>query len=308
MDISVMDNVDYRIASISSSGMMLSQTGGSYTATEDIPLTIFATKGVVSNSSDSTDSTLHVTSLATMDSYYGGEVKLAADGGFRYTPPVNFTGQDYFQYTLSGASVHTSKKAVVTVTAVNDTPVAANDLYGTLAGEKLMVGAARGVLANDREVEDQSLKVVAQNNSRLRLNADGSFAYSPAAGFTGKERFNYVVSDGVNSAKAVLTFAVGHNRAPIVHQDSYHATAGQAAHFKATQGLLINDRDPEGKTLSISATGVFDTLFGGEVNIGPEGGFTYLSPPNFDGFDSFTYSVTDGAHSVTGCAVISVSP
>ncbi|MGD9211080.1 MAG: Ig-like domain-containing protein, partial [Desulfobacteraceae bacterium] len=124
----------------------------------------------------------------------------------------------------------------------------------------------------------------------------------------GKKQFTYTVSDGVSNAKATLTIAVKGNPVPVIQQDGYMLSADHILRLGVDKGLLANDSDPEGEQLTIADTGVFDTLFGGEVNIGTGGGFTYVSPPNFDGFDSFVYTATDGTNIAIGVATISVSP
>lgn len=190
----------------------------------------------------------------------------------------------------------------------NSAPMAENDLFGAVVDETLVIGADRGVLANDRDAEDQPLRVFPQNTSRLKLRADGGLTYTPAGGFSGSEVFTYTVSDGSRTSKATLTLITGGNRAPLVTADGYVAKAGLSLEIRADHGLLANDEDPENDPLAIAATGVFETLFGAEVNLRPDGGFVYQPLSGFNGFDSFTYTATDGKHQVVGVAVISVTP
>jgi hypothetical protein len=56
-------------------------------------------------------------------------------------------------------------------------------------------------------------------------------------------------------------------------------------------GLLGNDSDPDGDTLS--AVLVSD-VGNGTLTLGPDGSFSYVPQPNFLGTDTFTYQVTDG--------------
>src|SRR5262249_30329349 len=89
---------------------------------------------------------------------------------------------------------------------VNDAPVARNDSYVTSAGTVLSV-AAPGVLSNDSDVEGDSLVtrlVSGPVNGSLTLNADGSFTYTPNAGFSGTDTFTYRASDG-NGVSNVAT-------------------------------------------------------------------------------------------------------
>ena len=57
-----------------------------------------------------------------------GTVTLAANGSFTYTPNANFNGTDSFTYTASdGTAVSNVATVTITVGAVNDAPVAADD-------------------------------------------------------------------------------------------------------------------------------------------------------------------------------------
>ncbi len=296
---------------LSDETVTLSASDDAYEISEDTLLTVEAANGVLINDLDSTGTDLIVTSTDSVTSYFGGEVQMAADGSFSYQPPANFTGEDHFEYVArSEADADTSFTAQVnlTVTPVNDRPMTADDLYFTPVGQVLTMDAAGGVLANDRDAETLSLSVTAQNSTYLVLNADGSFAYTPPAGFTGRHSFQYVASDGSRNAGGMLTFVVGGDQVPNVSEDGYLADAGNLLDIAAEQGLLANDNDPENQTLTIVSTGIFDTLFGGEVNIQPDGSFQYVSAPHFDGFDSFTYTVSDGVNQVIGAVVISVTP
>jgi VCBS repeat-containing protein len=94
----------------------------------------------------------------------------------------------------------------VTITAVNDAPVsnpAPNaDRYSTNLGTTLNVDAPHGVLSNDTDDDSAqgSLKAVLVTgpaHGTLTLNADGSFNYTPAAGYAGPDSFTYKANDGL---------------------------------------------------------------------------------------------------------------
>ena len=73
-----------------------------------------------------------------------------ADGSFTYTPAANFNGTDSFTYTATdGTAVSNVATVTITVTAVNDAPVAVDDA-ATTAEETAVSGA---VLANDTDVD-----------------------------------------------------------------------------------------------------------------------------------------------------------
>ena len=86
----------------------------------------------------------------------------------------------------------------ITVTPVNDAPVAADDGYATDEDTPLTV-AAPGVLANDTDVDGETLTAVlvaGPTHGTLTLNADGSFTYTPAANYNGTDSFTYRANDG----------------------------------------------------------------------------------------------------------------
>jgi uncharacterized repeat protein (TIGR01451 family) len=99
----------------------------------------------------------------------------------------------------------------VTVNAVNDAPVAANDSYSTNENTPLSV-TAPGVLGNDTDVESANLTailVASPSNGTLTLNANGSFLYTPNAGFSGTDTFTYKANDGsADSSAATVSITV----------------------------------------------------------------------------------------------------
>ena len=80
------------------------------------------------------------------------------------------------------------------------------DVYVAVLGAVLQVGAAEGVLANDRGVAAQGAQAAvtaAPAHGTLRLGASGGFVYTPAAAFVGRDTFSYtVVQNGVAGAAA----------------------------------------------------------------------------------------------------------
>src|SRR5206468_4196104 len=69
-----------------------------------------------------------------------------------------------------------------------------------------------GVLSNDTDPEHQALTAILVSgpaHGTLTLNADGSFAYTPAPNFNGVDSFSYRANDGsLNSNVATVTLTV----------------------------------------------------------------------------------------------------
>ncbi len=99
----------------------------------------------------------------------------------------------------------------VTVAGTNSAPVAATDSYATDQGTTLTV-AAPGVLANDMDADGDALTaslVSGPAHGQLTLDANGSFSYTPAAGYSGSDSFLYAASDGkAGSNTATVSIAV----------------------------------------------------------------------------------------------------
>ena len=95
--------------------------------------------------------------------------------------------------------------------ASTSSPLALNDGYWVYSGTT-MTPAAPGVLTNDRDAENDPLTAVLKvgpTHGALTLNANGSFAYTPAAGFLGLDSFTYEATDGTTkSLPATVTIEV----------------------------------------------------------------------------------------------------
>src|SRR5439155_24443360 len=86
--------------------------------------------------------------------------------------------------------------------------------------------AAAGVLANDSDVDGDSLSAVLVSqptHGSLTLNSNGSFSYAPAANYNGPDSFTYKANDGqADSGIATVNITIGPvNGAPVAVNDSY---------------------------------------------------------------------------------------
>jgi Ca2+-binding RTX toxin-like protein len=186
-------------------------------------------------------------------------------------------------------------------------PAASNDLYSTDLGQTLIVDVAGGVLANDMDPNDDPISasvVTGPGHGSLTLNPDGSFAYTPDAGFKGKDSFTYRASDGELGDNAEVVIAVG-NRAPQAVGDGYTMKRGETLTVQA-QGVLANDIDADGDPLSAVLA---RKPSGGTMSLNPDGSFTFTPDPNFVGVTSFEYYANDGVtnSATTAWGVINVT-
>jgi hypothetical protein len=179
-----------------------------YSTLEDTMLVVGA-PGVLGNDSDVDGPSL---SAILVSPPANGIVTLNADGSFSYSPNLNFVGADGFTYKATdGLSESGVATVSITVTAVNDAPVAVNDVYSTPEDTMLVVGAP-GVLGNDSDADGPSLSAILVSppaNGTVTLNADGSFTYTPNPAFNGTDTFTYKASDGISeSVAATVTVSV----------------------------------------------------------------------------------------------------
>src|SRR5205085_1537261 len=148
----------------------------------DTQLTVGAA-GVLGNDSDLEGSPL---TAIVVNGPAHGTVTLNSNGSFTYTPGANYNGTDSATYKASDGGLNSNVATVsLTITPANDTPTAANDAYA-LAEDQTLTIAAPGVLANDSDVDGDSLTAVlvhGPTHGTLTFNADGSFTYTPGANY-----------------------------------------------------------------------------------------------------------------------------
>ena len=119
------------------------------------------------------------------------------------------TGVAVGQATITATAQGASDSATLTVFNPNTPPVANPDTFDAIGNVTVPV-AAPGVLANDTDGENNPLSVVPGTfptaaGGTVTLNADGSFSYLSAAGFTGQDSFTYTVTDGTDTATGTVT-------------------------------------------------------------------------------------------------------
>src|SRR5207244_2763323 len=205
-----------------------------------------------------------------------------------YTPAANCNGSDSFTFNANDGTVDSPAATIsITVTAVNDAPVAANDAYSTNEDTALNVAAA-GVLANDSDVDGDALTAVlvgAPAHGSVTLNANGSFTYTPAANYNGRDSFTYKANDGtIDSAAATISITVtAVNDAPVANAQSV-TTAEDTA-----KAIVLTASDVEGDTLTYSIVSgpSHGSLSGTAPNV------TYTPAANYNGPDSFTFKASE---------------
>jgi hypothetical protein len=120
------------------------------------------------------------------------------------------------------STVGSSDKWVAQIVALraavvsNTAPVAVDDSYNATVNTALSIPSL-GVLANDTDAEANTLtaiKVANPSNGTVTLNPNGSFIYTPNAGYVGTATFTYKANDGSTDSN-VATVSITINTQPV---------------------------------------------------------------------------------------------
>ncbi len=269
------------------------------TTPEDTPLAV-AAAALVANDVDPEGQTLTVTAVGNATN---GAVVLAG-GVATFTPDANFSGTGTFEYTASDGASSDTAVVTVTVDAVNDPPVAADDTAATAEDTAVQLTAS-ALLANDADPDGPSLAVTAVGNATngTVVLAGGVATFTPAADFSGTGAFEYTISDGTAADTGTVAITVNAVNDPPVAADDTATTDEDAAVVIAAATLLANDTDADGPALAITA--VSGAINGTAVLVGTD--ITFTPAADFSGTASFSYTVGDGTAIDTGVVTVTVN-
>ena len=259
---------------------------------------------------DTATSTLTLTSVTTSGS---GTVAINADNkSVDYTPANNFNGTETITYTVSDGSLSDNTGVLtITVTPVNDPPVAVADAYSVLEDSGLN---SLNLVLNDTDIDTATstltlTSVTTSGSGTVAINADNkSVDYTPANNFNGTETITYTVSDGsLSDNTGVLTITVTPvNDPPVAVADAYSVLEDSGLN---SLNLVLNDTDIDTATSTLTLTSV-TTSGSGTVAINADNkSVDYTPANNFNGTETITYTVSDGSLSDnTGVLTITVLP
>src|SRR5690554_3318631 len=267
--------------------------------------TIFtSTVSLLANDSDEESA---ITVIAgTYTTAQGGTISIATDGTYTYTPALNFTGTDSVDYAITDGSLTDTATLTITVSPVNDAPVAVDDAISI--AEDTVFTSTVSLLANDSDV-DSSFTAVAgtyttAQGGTIVIAADGQYVYTPKANFNGTDTVDYTITDGSLTDTGTLTIVVTPvNDAPVANPDT--ATVVEDTIFTSTVSLLANDSDVDSSFTAVSGT--YTTAQGGTISIATDGSYVYTPAANFTGIDTVDYTITDGSLTDTATLTITVS-
>jgi len=298
----------------------------SIATTEDNPITAF---NVLTNTTVDTDpdgDTLTVvgingTTNLTGLSSSGAAVTLDASGNLQYDPTnaaalqslaTNQTTVDTFTYTVGDGALQAVATVSVTVTGINDAPLAVNDTATTDKNVTTNID----VLANDTDAENDSLTVIRINGlvanvgapvsltsgAIVTRNANNTVTYDPngrfenlSSGQSTIDTFNYTIDDGNNEqATATVTVTIQGPNTPPNAVDDLPTTDEETS---ININVLANDSDPDGQAIQLVSINTTNTrgralVSGNSVFYDPNNQFETLALGE-TATDTFTYIVAD---------------
>lgn len=272
----------------------------SYSTNEEIPLSV-PQPGVLGNDFDPDSNPLTAILVSTATH---GILNLNSNGSFNYVPNLNFNGTDSFLYKANNGTENTNMALVtLTITPVNDAPIAVNDTGITPENSPVVVN----VLANDIDIDLEPLTVSGVTNGAhglTSINADQTVTYTPNPNFKGEDSFNYTAFDGMaNSNTATVTITVTPGNIPPVAQND---SASTTRNTPVVINVIANDFDPDGTIVPATVTIVTPPTQKGTAVSNGNGTITFTPKKNFARTDTFTYTVKDNDGAVSNLATVSV--
>ncbi|MFW1449082.1 tandem-95 repeat protein [Vibrio parahaemolyticus] len=234
------------------------------TTEEDTAVTI----DVLVNDSDVEGDALSIQSASVPSEQ--GSVDIV-DGKLVFTPAENFNGEATITYIVTDGDLTDEAKVTVTVTPVNDSPVAVDDTTSIQEDTAVTID----VLSNDTDVDGDKLSIqsatVPEAQGKVEI-VDGKLVFTPAENFNGDAEITYTVTDGQLTDEAKVTVTVNPvNDAPIIKVDAVESITEDAVNTDTVVATLtVRDTDTPEDRLTVSlennSNGYF-VLVGNDVKL-----------------------------------------
>src|SRR5207248_2271593 len=206
-----------------------------------------------------------------------------ANCSFTYTPAANYNGPDSFTYKANDGSADSNTATVsITVSAVNDAPVASNQAVVTDEDTAKTITLS----ASDTEGSPLNYAIVSGPAHGTLSGTAPNLTYTPAADYNGPDSFTFTANDGdLNSSSAARRVTVNPvNDAPAASSQAVVTDEDTA------KAITLGASDIEGSplTYAIGTAPAHGTLSGTAPTL------TYTPAANYNGPDSFTFTANDG--------------
>ncbi|MEJ8856075.1 Ig-like domain-containing protein [Variovorax robiniae] len=292
-------------------------------ATEDTPLVVPKSAGLLANDTDADGNALSITgfSIAGITGTFApgtaatipgvGVLTINVDGSYSFEPAHDYNGPvPVATYTVSDGIASTTAKLSLSVTPVNDAPVARDDVLVTNEDTDLPIN----LIANDTDPEGDPLHIVSINGvaitggyqvilvpyGQVHIDWDGTMKFVPNTDYSGPSAFDYVVADnsGAQTTGHVSVTVLPVNDAPVAHDDVAFTSSDKPVVINP----LANDTDQESDPLHIVSINGVDLTPGiaqvidvphGKVEVAVDGTITFVPDAGYNGQAKFDYVVAD---------------
>ncbi|MFA0262585.1 tandem-95 repeat protein [Vibrio cyclitrophicus] len=279
-----------------------------YTIEEDGSLT-FTDEQLLAGASDIDGDELSVADV----SYTGAEGVFTdnGDGTYTFAPNENFNGEVSLDFSVSDGTETVDANIDVTVTDVNDAPVAGATSY-QMNEDGTITLSPEQLIANSSDVDGEvSLESVTYSGSdgSLVQNDNGSVTFTPSENFNGDISLDVVVTDD-DGATATTTAGIevlAVNDGP--ESEEVELTTAEDSTILITQDMLLaqaTDIDNTVDELSASGLQIDPSL--GELLDNEDGTWSFTPNENFNGDVPMTFNVSDGQETISVDGNIDVTP
>ncbi|MBE3874530.1 tandem-95 repeat protein [Vibrio parahaemolyticus] len=234
------------------------------TTEEDTAVTI----DVLVNDSDVEGDALSIQSASVPSEQ--GSVDIV-DGKLVFTPAENFNGEATITYIVTDGDLTDEAKVTVTVTPVNDSPVAVDDTTSIQEDTAVTID----VLTNDTDVDGDKLSIESASVPKEQGTVEvvnGKLVFTPAENFNGDAEITYTVTDGQLTDEAKVTVTVNPvNDAPTIKVDAVESITEDGVNTDTVVATLtVRDTDTPEDQLTVSlennSNGYF-VLVGNDVKL-----------------------------------------
>ncbi|HHC6614571.1 TPA: tandem-95 repeat protein [Vibrio parahaemolyticus] len=263
------------------------------TTEEDTAVTI----DVLVNDSDIEGDVLSIQSASVPSEQ--GSVDIV-DGKLVFTPAENFNGEATITYIVTDGDLTDEANVTVTVTPVNDSPVAVDDTVSTQEDTAVTID----VLPNDSDVDGDKLSIESASVPKEQGTVEvvnGKLVFTPAENFNGDAEITYTVTDGELTDEAKVSVTVNPvNDAPTIKVDAVESITENAVSTDTVVATLtVRDTDTPEDRLTVSlennSNGYF-VLVGDEVKL-TQAGVDAVNNDELDLKDlTISASVSDGVN------------
>ncbi|HAS6871903.1 TPA: tandem-95 repeat protein, partial [Vibrio parahaemolyticus] len=268
------------------------------TTEEDTAVTI----DVLVNDSDVEGDALSIQSASVPSEQ--GSVDIV-DGKLVFTPAENFNGEATITYIVTDGDLTDEAKVSVTVTPVNDAPVAKDDIATTQEDTPVTID----VLPNDTDVDGDKLSIESASVPKEQGTVEvvnGKLVFTPAENFNGDAEITYTVTDGALTDRVTVNVTVNAvNDTPVVESSIADQTlAEDFTPYTINLNTAFSDVDNVDGELSFSVSG------NSNIQVAIVNGIATFTPTaDWNGKEKITFTAKDpSGESVSQTVNFTVAP